>query len=118
MTGKAIMQCGEARDLADAFIGGELLVETSHEILRHMESCPECRAEVSARRALRLQLNAAFMSAGDLAPRAEWVAALKDQLKTTAVPASRAHRPTGTWFALAATLLIAAGAATFVLLEW
>ena len=46
------MQCGDVRELMDSFLGEQLLVETTHEILRHVERCPACGAELEARRVL------------------------------------------------------------------
>ena len=41
------MQCREVRELADSFLSEQLLVETNHEIVRHLETCPDCRADIS-----------------------------------------------------------------------
>ena len=43
------MQCREVRELADSFLSEQLLVETNHEIVRHLETCPDCRADIAAR---------------------------------------------------------------------
>ena len=40
----------------DSYIGDELLVETNHEMLLHLENCPSCRTELADRRDLRLRL--------------------------------------------------------------
>jgi anti-sigma factor RsiW len=109
------MQCRELRDLADAFIGEELLVETNHEILRHLESCPECRAEIAARRELRTRLRNAFARTADLAPRGEWLSALEDRLRTEHASTGSRWHSTRTWLALAATLLVAVGIGAFAL---
>lgn len=42
--------------LLDSYVSDELLVESNHDVLRLLESCPECRAELGARRELREQL--------------------------------------------------------------
>ena len=47
------MNCRDVREVADSFLGEELLTETNHEILRHLENCPTCRTEIDARRRLR-----------------------------------------------------------------
>ena len=63
-----IMQCRDVRELADSFLSEQLLVETDHELLRHLETCPDCRADIAARRALRDKLRTAFSHAEDLRP--------------------------------------------------
>ena len=62
------MECRDVRELADSFLGEELLTETNHEILRHLETCPVCRADLDARRALRDGVRRAFHHAADLEP--------------------------------------------------
>ena len=42
------MNCRDVRDVADSFLGEELLTETNHEILRHLGTCPSCRSEIEA----------------------------------------------------------------------
>jgi hypothetical protein len=51
--------CEKTRQYMDAYLSNELLVETNHEILRHLESCTRCAAEVETRTRLRAQLKAA-----------------------------------------------------------
>jgi hypothetical protein len=48
------MECRDVRELADSFLAEELLTETNHEILRHIDTCPMCREDLAARRALRV----------------------------------------------------------------
>ena len=55
------MQCRDFRELADSYLDEELLVETSHEVLRHLEQCANCRHELAARRELRGQLRRSFI---------------------------------------------------------
>jgi anti-sigma factor RsiW len=102
------MECRDVRELADSFLGEELLTETNHEILRHLETCPVCRADLDARRALRDGMRAAFRRSADLAPRPEFIAGLRSTLQEAAyqAPARRGIRLQG-WWALAATVLLA-----------
>jgi hypothetical protein len=109
------MQCRELRDLVDAFIGGELLVETNHEILRHLESCPDCRAELAARRALRERLQRAFAGSSDLAPRQEWLTQVRTRLQQDQVPDAPVWRSARAWLAMAATFLVAVGIGAYVI---
>ena len=37
--------CEKMRKYLDAYISNELMVETNHEGLRHIEGCPACAAE-------------------------------------------------------------------------
>ncbi len=50
------MDCRKYKDTIDSFLCGETLVESNLEMIRHAEHCPECRAEIAARRNLRLQM--------------------------------------------------------------
>lgn len=51
--------CEKIRRYLDSYISNELLVETNHEVLRHLESCPSCAAELEARTRLKGRLKAA-----------------------------------------------------------
>jgi hypothetical protein len=75
------MDCRTVRELADSFLSEQLLVETNHEVLRHVESCAACRGELAARRAIRDRLRGAFGSAAELSPRLEFAAELVRTLK-------------------------------------
>jgi hypothetical protein len=103
------MTCREVRDVADSFLSDQLLTETNHEILRHIETCPSCRAEIDARRRLRDALHSAFDRAPDLQPRTGFAEGLRDQLRHTPARVHRSRMPWSPWFALAAGVLIVAG---------
>ncbi|HEV3059773.1 MAG TPA: zf-HC2 domain-containing protein [Vicinamibacterales bacterium] len=102
------MECRDVREMADSFLGEELLTETNHEILRHVDGCPVCRADLAARRALRGRVRQAFQAAGDLSPSPEFITQLRTKLQVTAPRglARRGVRLQG-WWALAATVLLA-----------
>ena len=102
------MECRDVREMADSFLAEELLTETNHEILRHLETCPVCRADLAARRALREGVRRAFRDASDLDPRPEFMTQLRASLQDAAyyAPARRRMRFHG-WWALAATVLLA-----------
>jgi anti-sigma factor RsiW len=108
------MECRDVRELADSFLAEELLTETNHEILRHLDTCPACREDLEARRALRLAVQRAFHNAPDLDPSGDFRARLRTTLKDALhkVPARRRIRFQA-WWALAATVLlvVALGAA-------
>jgi anti-sigma factor RsiW len=102
------MECRNVREMADSFLAGELLTETNHEMLRHLDTCPVCRADLAGRRALREGVQRAFQSARDLDPSPEFITQLRTRLQDTAHqgPARRGVRFQG-WWALAATVLLA-----------
>ena len=35
------MRCEDFREIADSFLSDELLVETNHEVVRHLEDCED-----------------------------------------------------------------------------
>jgi len=51
--------CEKTRKYLDAYISNELMVETNHEVLRHLEGCPACAEDVDTRTRLRSRLKAA-----------------------------------------------------------
>jgi hypothetical protein len=75
--------------------------------LRHLETCPGCREDLAARRALRAAVQRAFLSARDLSPSDDFRA----RLRTTLHDASRTvlirrRIRFQTWWALAAMVLL------------
>ncbi|PYR53365.1 MAG: hypothetical protein DMF95_04410 [Acidobacteria bacterium] len=102
------MECRDVREMADSFLGEELLTETNHEILRHLDTCPVCRADLAGRRALREGVQRAFHRAPELGASPEFIARLRNKLQDTAHQGSarRGVRFPG-WWALAATVLLA-----------
>jgi hypothetical protein len=54
--------CEKIRGYLDSYISNELLVETNHEVLRHLETCPSCSQEVEARSRVKNLLKAAVES--------------------------------------------------------
>jgi Putative zinc-finger len=116
------MECRDVRGLADSFLSGQLLVETNHELLRHLETCPDCSADIAGRRALRDRLRVAFSSAEDLRPRPEFATELLAKLRpspqamVTPQPAIQISRRAvlQSWWALAAGVVLAAGGGLFM----
>ena len=101
------MECRDVREMADSFLAEELLTETNHEILRHLETCPLCREDLEARRALRAAVQRAFYSVRDFAPSDDFMTRLRTTLEDAShkVPARRRIR-FQTWWTLAATVLL------------
>lgn len=109
------MECREVRQLAEAFISEQLLVETTHAIVSHLERCPACRAEVAGLRRLKTAGRSAFTNAPDLAARPEFISGLSARLQ---VEASR-QQPTRwtSWLGMAASLFLVFGL-VFGVREW
>src|SRR5882757_6642886 len=114
------MQCREFRDIADSYLGNELIVETNHEVISHLEHCSECRCELAARRELRSQLREAFIKAPENQMSEEFGQRLSARLHEQAFGRSvtplsrRGWHPSVTlrrtsWLALAACLVLATG---------
>src|ERR1051326_7429055 len=51
--------CEKTLRYLDAYISNELTVETTHEVLRHLEGCPGCSAELDTRTRLRSRIKTA-----------------------------------------------------------
>jgi len=112
------MHCQEFREIADSYLGNELIVETNHAIISHLEHCAECRRELAARRELRTRLREAFLNASENQMRPEFTERLNTQLHARALGKRETRGATvGTprsirwgrksWVALAACLLLA-----------
>ena len=56
--------CERIRKYLDAYVSNELTVEANHEVLRHIEGCRACAAEVEGRVHLRSRLKAAVNAQG------------------------------------------------------
>src|SRR5687767_4803228 len=62
------MNCREFEEIADSYLSGELLVETNHEVLHHLENCADCRGDLAERREFRERLKAAVRSSASIDP--------------------------------------------------
>ena len=114
------MECSEFDDIADAYLGGELLVETNHEVLQHLEGCDLCRRELAARRELRARLRAAFYGDASFTVRPEFEERLRADLRAKALGQAKTQPALfgriGGWpIAIAASLLLAIGIGLFTL---
>ncbi|MDQ3473929.1 MAG: zf-HC2 domain-containing protein, partial [Acidobacteriota bacterium] len=107
------MQCRDFREIADSYLADELLIETNHDMIRHLGSCADCRRELTARRELRSKLRTGFQQEPELQMRAEFAASLHDKLRTAALrPSASAFRILGVrraaYIAIAASVVIVA----------
>jgi anti-sigma factor RsiW len=107
------MQCRNVRELLDAFLGDQLLVETTNDVVRHLETCPACRGELDGRRALRAHLQSAFAHAIELAPRAEFLKEIAARLRTQATSRMTRRSWLRSWGAAAAALVTAISGGLF-----
>lgn len=102
------MECRDVRPLAEAYLSEQLLVETTHALVAHLERCPACRTEFEAQRRLRATTRSAFERAPDLQVRPEFLDALTARLRGQ-FEAPSARPPWRSWLALAAGVVLAAG---------
>ncbi|MBA3805031.1 MAG: hypothetical protein H0X14_04885 [Acidobacteria bacterium] len=101
------MQCRDFREVADSYLSDELLVETNHHVLAHLESCADCRRELAARRHLRQTLRRSFESASELQIDTDFAARLRTQLRAKALDqSSPTFVGSRAWLAIAACLLV------------
>lgn len=100
--------CERARRQFDAYVSNELLVETTGEVVRHLESCQGCAAELESRVRVRTALRRAAL--GQLPP-AQLSQSIHQRLRQ-AQPGPLAGFRSGTWvLAIAATLAVILGGA-------
>jgi anti-sigma factor RsiW len=106
------MQCRDVRDLAESFLSEQLLVETNHDVLRHLESCLECRSELEGRRLLRAAIHRAFLNADALRMREDFAHDIRPRLRASRPGAGLLSRRRAV--AAAAVAAAAAGAGVFL----
>jgi anti-sigma factor RsiW len=112
-----MMDCRDVRQHADAYLSNEVLVETRLDIMRHLEGCPACRADLEQRQALRTTMRRAFLATPDLEMRASFGDALRQTLRDDA--ARRAATPAARWrWAAAAAGVLAVAASLFLVVGW
>ena len=109
------MNCRDVREVADSFLCEELLTETNHEILRHLETCRSCRAEIDARRRLRGALRTAFARDPALQPAPAFADRVREQLREAAALERRPRTASSRWLALAASVVLVAGVTAAIL---
>jgi anti-sigma factor RsiW len=100
------VQCRDFRELADSYLSDELLVETNHDVIKHLESCAGCRRELAARRNLRSKLRSGFEGTPDLQASDEFQGRLTTQLREVALSPRRLSA--AKVIAIAASVLIVA----------
>lgn len=103
--------CAKVRRRLDSYLAGELSVDLSHEILEHLDRCPECARELKARENLRAAVRR--IAAATPEPREGFEAELRARLAKAPAPSAGS----ATTLLLAASLVAAAGAGTLFLLS-
>ncbi len=96
------MNCREFDEIADSYLSDELLVETNHELIRHLESCGGCRNAMAERRELRARLRSAVRSSAVI--NLTFAHRVREQISERAVPVS--SRPFLPAFAFAGILIV------------
>jgi hypothetical protein len=108
------MQCRDARELLDSFLAQELLIETNHEVLRHVSGCPDCKADLETRGRLRSGLKQAFARAPELQVRPELVDEMATRLRTGVLKDKKSWQIWPLLAAAASVILAVAVAAYFL----
>ena len=79
------MNCQEFNRIIDSYLSDELLVETNHDVLRHLENCRDCREQTSAHRELRSRLREVVRNEPGMMIDNAFAAWLRADLQKTAV---------------------------------
>jgi anti-sigma factor RsiW len=95
--------------MADAFVSAQTTPETNHDIRRHVEVCPSCRAEIDGRRRLRAALRSAFGRTSELEPSAGFAERLRAGIREEADRARPHAISRRAWLGLAAGVVAAVG---------
>src|SRR5215831_9214412 len=112
------MQCDDFREIADSYLSNELLIETNHDVIRHLESCGECRSELAARRQLRHNLQMKFNQAAELEVPDGFAEGLRTRLREQALHRPGKVIPRIAYVGIAAALLIAIGLVSLGVQRW
>lgn len=104
------MNCRDFREIIDSYLSDELLTETNHDVLRHMEDCADCRNVITARRKIRGHLKTAVLNAPQYQIGKNFTHNLQTQLKFEALKNQSneigSHFGFGSWIAVAAGLIL------------
>jgi hypothetical protein len=101
------MQCRDFREVADSYLSDELLVETNHDVIAHLETCADCRRELAARRELRTILRASFTKAEELQMPHEFASRLHSDLRAAATSGAMSLNILPRTWMIAAVVMVA-----------
>lgn len=79
------MKCQELRQIIDSYLSDELLVETNHDVHRHLEDCTECRKYLTVSRKLRSQVKRAVIDDRDASISVDFASRLRTDLERSAL---------------------------------
>jgi hypothetical protein len=106
------MKCQDFQELIDSYLCDELLTETNHEVLRHLEQCANCRSVIEERRIFRARLRSAVQNCEEHKICEKFKANLQNSLRQSILPRTQAKKSFFTanysWAAVAASFLIVA----------
>jgi len=108
------MDCRELKAMMDSYIGDELLIETNHDVLRHIENCADCRAEMASRRMLKTHLRQAVTALPESQIDPLFYSRMSTTLKDAALRPGLLERMFGS--GVATPRMLAAGIACILLL--
>ncbi len=104
--------------MVDSYLSDELLVETNHDVLRHLENCGDCRVFLTDCRELRNRVRGAVMAVPELNAEPAFVTRLSGELKQAALRPSFwksfSARPLIPAIGFACVVLLIAGAFLFI----
>ncbi len=107
------MKCQDFHEIIDSYLCDELLTETNHEVLRHLEACANCRGVIESRRILRAKLKSAVRNSPQFQISDVFYNRLFAQLKQSAViaesPKNVFWMNRNSWMAMAASIIFAVG---------
>lgn len=107
------MNCQEFNGIIDSYLSDELLVETNHDVLRHLENCRDCRKLSAEHRELRTRLRDVIRGAPEMVIDSAFATRLRVNLRQTALSPGMFEKLTalgslrlGTAFAVVALVMI------------
>lgn len=107
------MKCRDFREIVDSYLSDELLTETNHDVLRHLEECADCRRLIESRRILRSQIKSAVLNAPEFQISEDFYKTLWTQLKTASNVEESSKNTfwlgNMSWLAFAASVIFVAG---------
>ncbi len=104
------MNCRDFREIIDSYLSDELLTETNHDVLRHLEDCADCRKVIEVRREVRSRLKSAVINAPQYQIGKNFTHNLNTHLKFEALKMQDSETTSyfgfGSWIAVAAGLIL------------
>lgn len=86
------MKCNDFQEIIDSYLCDELLTETNHDVLRHLEQCAVCRRVIESRRALRGRLRSAVLNSPEFQVSDQFKERLRAELRQSVLPEEKPRR--------------------------